>query len=53
MECFIKRYQLRATLRGFSISATQNDRVLEEVGDGLEASEDGCAGARVDTCDSR
>jgi hypothetical protein len=27
--------------------------VLEEVGDGLEASGDGCAGARVDTCDSR
>lgn len=53
MECFLKRYELRATLWGFFISATQNDRVLEKVGDGLEVSGDGCAEARVDTCDSR
>ena len=37
---FIKRFHLRATLRGFSISATRNDRVLEKVGDGLEADGD-------------
>ena len=37
---FIKRLHLRATLWGFSISATRNDRVLEKVGDGLEADGD-------------
>ena len=53
LEAFIKQHHLRSVQKGFFISATQNDRVLEEVGDGLEASGDGCAGARVDTCDSR
>ena len=40
LEPFIKQHRLRATQRGFSISATRNDRVLEKVGDGLEADGD-------------